>query len=387
MRILAILFMAVGMSAAPASAVDFVHPGAINSREELDFVKAKIQARAQPWFGEFDRLVNSGYASRGPHGLTHINSQRGDAAISRDDALAAYCQALLWYFTEDETYAKRSIAILNSWSKLQAFTAGSDQDRLQAGWVGAVLAPAAEIMRHYPDWTAADIDRLQRMFRRAFYPQIVTASSWNGNVDLTQIDAMMAIAVFNEDEELFNQGLERLNKRSRAYFYLAADGATPMPIDGDGGNVPAFWSHPTNWIDGLTQETCRDNGHHAQFGLGSAIHAAEVAWHQGVDVYSEHQERYTAAMELMAKQFLTGSMQGVCPSDVADADRYDSWEVAYNHYHRRVGLDLPNTRKLIMEQIRPGAPRAVNNLAYETLTHADLPSTTPAPTATSQDSN
>ena len=292
MRILASLSMAVAMWATPASAMDFIHPGAINSKEELDFVKVKIQTRCQPWLGEFDRLANSGYATRGPHGLTHIDSQRGDAAISRDDALAAYSQALLWYF-----------------------------------------------------------------------------------------------AVFNEDEELFNQGLERLNKRSQAYIYLAADGAMATPIDGDGGNVPAFWSHPTSWIDGLTQETCRDNGHHAQFGLGSAIHAAEVAWHQGVDVYAEHQERYTSAMELMAKQFLTGSMQGVCRNDVADADRYDSWEVGYNHYHRRVGLDLPNTRKLILEQIRPNAPRAVNNLAYETLTHADLPITTPAPAATSQDSN
>ena len=205
------LFVALGLSAAPASVsasdMTFVHPGALNSKAELDFVKAKIQAGAQPWKGEFDQIISSSYATRGPHGLANINSRNNDANVSRDDAIASYTQALLWYFTGDETYAKRSIAILNSWSHLQGFTAGSDQDRLQAGWIGAVFAPAAEIMRGYPGWSASEIGNLQAMFKRAFYPQLNTASSWNGNVDLTQIDAMMAISVFNEDEVEFNEGL------------------------------------------------------------------------------------------------------------------------------------------------------------------------------------
>jgi hypothetical protein len=295
--------------------------------------------------------------------------------VSRDDAIAAYTQALLWYFTDDETYAKRSIAILNSWSELQGFTAGSDQDRLQAGWIGAVFAQAAEIMRGYPGWTAGEIGNLQTMFRRAFYPQLNTASSWNGNVDLTQIDAMLSIAVFNEDEEEFNKGLDRLRARNPAYFYLTSDGGRPQPIAGDGGDPQKFWSNPSKWIDGLNQETCRDNGHHSQFGLGSALHAAEIAWHQGVDVYTENQKRYTAAMELMATQLLTGSMQGTCCNNTSSPDRYNTWEVGYNHYHNRAGVALPKTQSLIMEQIRPRAPRAVWNLVYETLTHADLPNT------------
>lgn len=370
--LLAVL-VALGISAASASAMDFVHPGALNSKAELDFVKAKILAGAQPWKGEFDRMRSSSFATRRPHGRANVNSSSEDANESRDDAIAAYTQALLWYFTDDETYAKRSIAILNSWSGLEGFTAGSDQDRLQAGWIGAVMAPAAEIMRCYPGWTASEIGKLQSMFTRAFYPQLNTASYWNGNVDLTQIDAMMSIAVFNDDEGEFNRGLDRLRVRNPAYFYLTSDGSRPKRIAGDGGNPEKFWSNPSKWIDGLTQETCRDGGHHSQFGLGSALHAAEVAWHQGVDVYTENEQRYTLAMELMATQLLTGSMQGACSNDTPSPDRYDTWEVGYNHYHNRAGLELPNTQKLIVEQIRPRAPRAVCNLVYETLTHADLP--------------
>jgi hypothetical protein len=374
MKALLFLLLTIEMLAASASALTFVHPGALNSKVELDFVKAQIQTGAQPWKGEFDQLKRSDSATRGPHGLTEINSKNDDANVSRDDATAAYAQALLWYFTDDETYAKRSIAILNSWANLQAFTAGSEQDRLQAGWIGAVFAPAAELMRLYPGWTVSESASFQAMFKRAFYPQLNTASSWNGNVDLTQIDAIMAIAVFNEDEAEFNLGLARLKLRNPAYFYLTSDGVKPKPIAGDGGDPQKFWFKPTKWIDGLTQETCRDNGHHSQFGLGSALHAAEVAWHQGVDVYTENQERYTAAMELLARQLLTGSMQGLCTDNTSTPDRYDTWEVGYNHYHNRAGIALPNTRKLIMEQIRPRAPRTVWNLNYETLTHADLPS-------------
>jgi len=355
------------------AAMTFVHPGALSSRAELDWVKARIQAGAQPWQGELALIKASRNALLGPHGLAHLDSKGEDANVARFDAAAAYSQALLWYFTDDESYARSAVAILNSWAGLQDFTAGTQQDRLQAGWIGAVFAPAAEIMRLYPGWKPAELGNFQAMFRRAFYPQLTLASTWNGNVDLTQIDALMAIAVFNEDEGLFRQGLERLRKRSRAYFYLVTDGPRPQPIEGDGGDLDKFWFHPLKWVDGLTQETCRDNGHHAQFALGSALHAAETAWHQGVDVYTENQPRFTAALELLAGQFLAGSMQGVGSKDRPDPDRYDTWEVGYHHYHGRAGLDLPNTRRLLLEQIRTGSVRAVWNLNYETLTHADLP--------------
>ena len=76
-------------------------------------------------------------------------------------------------------------------------------------------------------------------------------------------------------------------------------------------------------------------------------------------------------MELLALQLLTGSMHGVCSNDVPTADRYNTWEVGYHHYHSRAVIDLPNTLKLILEQIRPRASRTVCNLNYETLTHGE----------------
>ncbi len=46
------------------------------------------------------------------------------------------------------------------------------------------------------------------MFRRSFYPHLLQASAWNGNVDLTQLNALLAITVFNEDRAAFDLGVE-----------------------------------------------------------------------------------------------------------------------------------------------------------------------------------
>jgi len=375
MRALIMLVAALASFDASAGAVGaemtFVHPGALNTKASLEFVKARISAGEQPWAGEFQYILDSAASSRKPHAIDRISTDR-DASIARDDALAAYTQALLWVFTGEKVYARRSIAILEAWSSFQGFTEGSDEDRLRAGWLGAVFAEAAEIMRGHGGLTDVQITGLKSMFRRSFYPKLNTASTWNGNVDLTQIQAILAIAVFNEDQAEFKLGLARLALRNPAYFYLRIDAVETREIAGDGGNLSHFWFKPVKWVDGLTQETCRDGGHHSQFGLGSALRAAEIAWNQGVDVYTANTHRYTSAMELLASQLLTGKAS-TCADTATTGSRYNTWEVGYNHYHNRRGMELPKTKKLIVEQIRTNSERASWNLVYETLTHAGFP--------------
>jgi hypothetical protein len=203
-------------------------------------------------------------------------------------------------------------------------------------------------------------------------------STWNGNVDLTQIDAMMNMAVFCEDETELKLGLSRLSKRNPAYFYLTTDLSSSRNY---GGSSTSSWSYPnpgsatgsavTSWVDGITQETCRDNNHHAQYALASAIHAAEVAWNQGLDVYGDNLERYTSSLELMALQVNSGKMQGTCGDDVTSKSLYNTWEMAYNHYHNRKGIDLPNTLAVITNKIRISG-QSDWNIFYETLTHAEI---------------
>ena len=299
----------------PLPTMTFIHPGALNNLADLDFVKAQIKTGAEPWTSVFKQVKV--LAKGSALALTFINSRNDEEADkAKNEAQKTYANALVWYFTGQGIYGDQALAGLNAWAGFQGFNAGDDQDKLLAGWLGALLGPAAEIMSGYSRWAEKDKTRVQEMFKRAFYPQLTTPSAWNGNVDLTQIDALMNIAVFNEDEKVFKMGLDRLQKRIPAYFYLASDGAVPA-IDGDGGHNDNFWSNPAQWVDGLTQETCRDNGHHAQYGMASALHAAEVAWNQGVDVYTPNTARFTAAMELLATQLLTGNMQGICGVNAA----------------------------------------------------------------------
>eukprot|EP01036_Dinobryon_divergens_P036555 gene36555-47625_t len=141
-----------------AVAIIFSHPGALHSKAELDFIKAQILLGAQPWTGEYNRMIATAYATATPRGMATIRSTIGNQeTIIRDNAFAAYTQALIWYFSNNNVYADRAIAILNSWAGLQGFVSGSDQDKILAAWTGALFAPAAEIMRLYPAWSANSI--------------------------------------------------------------------------------------------------------------------------------------------------------------------------------------------------------------------------------------
>lgn len=365
--IVAALTVPWSTSPPPAKAAEphvFAHPGGVVGREELDVVRAKLAAGEEPWTEALREL--RGLAVEG-----RFDSAPSNEADQKEHARQAYANALVWATTGDDAAARRGIAILDVWGRSFAgYVPVEGQNLLVAGWIGALLGQAAELLRDHPDWRPEDRERVKRMFTTSFVPALERMSPWNGNVDLTQIDALLNIAVFCEDERLLTLGLERLRRRSPAYFHLAADAEATRTIEGDGGDLPAFWSRPARWPDGLTQESCRDNGHHAQYGLASALHAAEVAWRQGIDVYAEQRDRYVAAMELLARQLLERSMLGCCGADRdATTDRlYDTFAVGYNHYHHRLGIDLPHTGRLLREEI-PRRGRSDWNIFFETFTH------------------
>lgn len=345
----------------------FVHPGAMNSAERLDAVASQVALGREPWTSELREVTDLAVPRLAA--IAHIDPRvRAEADASKRLAFSTYSHALVWRLTGSKRHGREALRLLDGWAGFSGFTGGTDQDKLLAGWLGSLLGEAAEIMRQHPRWSARRQASLQAMFRRSFYPHLTQASPWNGNVDLTQVNALLAIAVFNEDRAALNLGVERLERRSAAYFYLQSAG-TPPPIAGDGGNVSAFWSQPARWVDGLTQETCRDNGHHAQYGLASALHAAEIAWNQGVDVYARQASRYVAAMELLSQQLLTGDMQGTCTDPAATPNVFDTFEVGFQHFHHRMGMALPHTQRLIIERVRPQG-LSNWNIFHETLTHA-----------------
>ena len=334
----------------------FNHLGAVQDNDELAFIKKKIDAGEQPWAAQYAALL--GWTGRGTPAV--------DAGENgpRDYCIHAYANALAWNYTGNPTYANTAVLILNDWAAVTNPYGLDGQPLLVCGWIASILGPAAELMRNYPGWLPADQAKMIAMFKRVFYPSLNTMSTWNGNVDLTQIAGMLAVATYCEDETEFNRGIARLQLRNPAYFYLASD--PPASRNYGGSNYPGSWT-TTSSVEGLTQETCRDADHHAQFAMAAAFEAAEIAWHQGVDIYAANTKRYIAVLELMAKQLRTGSMQGTCGGANTTVEQfYNTFEIGYNHYHNRMGMALPETEAYIAT-----GKNTENswNILFEKLTH------------------
>ena len=101
----------------------FTHPGVGVSRAQLDFVRAKVQAGAQPWTNAFNQAKNSSYASLSrtpkPRAVVECGSYSNPnygCTDEREDAIAAYTDALLWYITRDDRYAQKAIQLMDAWS-------------------------------------------------------------------------------------------------------------------------------------------------------------------------------------------------------------------------------------------------------------------------------
>jgi hypothetical protein len=123
-----ILIASLGMATVPTTS-RFTHPGMLNSKAELDFVKAKIKAGAEPWASLLNRLKHSSYGNPNwtPHPLAVVQANGKDASSENEDALTAYAQALLWYYTDQEAYAQKSAEILNAWSARLANHVSTDR--------------------------------------------------------------------------------------------------------------------------------------------------------------------------------------------------------------------------------------------------------------------
>jgi hypothetical protein len=359
----------------------FTHPGVLVSADQLEFVRGRIRAGAQPWTDAYNVMRRSEFADTAWQPKARAVVECGyfsDPNVGCDDewrdAVAAYTQALLWYLTGRDTYARKAVEILDAWSgTLQAHV--NLNAPIQAAWSAAPFARAAEIMSHtYGAWPAAKIEQTAAMFRNVFQPLVAgggSPGSW-GNWDLIIIDAAAAIAVFLDDRPLFDQAIALWRGRVPAYIYLASDGGRPVEPAGvqlGGEAMVTFWFGQRTYVDGLTQETCRDLGH-AAWGLEAMAQVAETARLQGIDLYGEIQPRLVSALE-----FHAGFAQGepvpdwLCGGSLT-AKFTPIPELALNHYRVRVGVDLPKTTRFV-EAMRPQP--ASYFYAWETLTHANNP--------------
>ncbi|WP_097269832.1 alginate lyase family protein [Streptomyces sp. TLI_55] len=376
--------LVAGALAWPADAAPtaFVHPGVTVSQSQLDFARGKVNAGAQPWKGAFDQMLASKYADLNrtpkPRAVVECGSYSNPnygCTDEREDAIAAYTDALAWYITRDERYAKKAIQLMDAWSATITDHTNSNAP-LQTGWAGSSWPKAAEIIKYTYTGGWAGSGRFATMLRNVYLPEIINGSNSNGNWELSMMEAAVGISVFLEDKTSYDKAMAKFRTRTAAYVYLASDGSVPRTVPSQNldttAKIVAYWQGQSTFVTGLTQETCRDFTH-TGYGISAISHIAETSRIQGQDLYgTDVGERLRQALGFQAKYELGTAVPGWLCGGSLKLGLGPVTEVGYNALHNRLGTAMTNTQTLT-ERNRPAGS---NNLfvAWETLTHGDNPS-------------
>ncbi|QJT04641.1 hypothetical protein G9272_33665 [Streptomyces asoensis] len=366
---------------AQAAPTTFAHPGVTVSRAQLDFVRGKVDSAAQPWKGAFDQLLASKYASLSrtpkPRAVVECGSYSNPnygCTDEREDALAAYTDALAWYITRDERYAKKAIELMDAWSAVVKDHTNSNAP-LQTGWAGSSWPRAAEIIKYTYTGGWANSGRFATMLRDVYLPEVINGSNSNGNWELSMTEAAIGISVFLEDRTSYDKAMAKFRTRTAAYVYLASDGELPRTVPSQNLNtrdkIVAYWQGQGTFVTGLTQETCRDLTH-TGYGISAISHVAETSRIQGQDLYgTDVGERLRQALGFQAKYQLGTAVPSWLCGGSLNQDLGSVTEVGYNALHNRLGIAMTNTQTLTLQN----RPAGTNNLfvAWETLTHGDNP--------------
>ncbi len=344
----------------------FAHPGILLSQSDLDFVRARLAAKEEPWTGALTKLRTNEFARLDykPKIIPVIDPHAGNVGYLMKDAAAAYGHAVLWCVTGERAHADKAIEILdyNAATLTEIQIGRSDQGKVTAAFTAGKYAGAAELITHYrqPDgttagWSKESADRFGKMLVAVFYPRLVGFKpSFNGNWDAIMVASMMSIAVFTEDHAMFNTALD---------YYL----------HGKGNGALTHYIHP----HGQNQESGRDQVH-GQMGLGALAAAAEMAKKQGLDLYGAADNRLAVGFEHMAK-YLSGhdvEITGDVPISPKGRDGFRPvFELVHQHYVIEKGMNLPYVSEVVAKK-RPEGMDLIIHQAWGTLLHYRGPALT-----------
>lgn len=351
--------------------MEFTHPGILHSKGSLDRIRNFVNGNVSPAIESFrllqqNPLSSHTYAMQGPFTIISRDdpSSSQTKRPSEDDHKAAYLNALMWYITNNEAHAQKAIEILNAYAgTLREIGPNGNDDPLCASLQGFLLVNAAEIIRYtYESVSQNDVKSWEDMFRNVFIPvlrEFFAAPAYtNGNWGTAATKAFMGFGVFLEDENLYNDAVN--------FFYNG----------NDNGSL-------TNYIGetGQCQESGRDQNH-VMLGLGHLAEACEIAYNQRNEtLYSASENRLLVGYEYTAKYNLGhNDVPFATWKDVTG--KYSNWtvisdelrghfrpvfEIAYNHYVTRKGLEMPYTQEVIFRTSPEGDAQWCDHPGYGTL--------------------
>lgn len=318
----------------------FLHPGILNSEENLNklrhrYVNDQIPAAAlsmllDSQLGDVSRLYT-------PHKIVEVESHVSNSyeEAFRNDAHAARANALLWVMTDDKKYLSKAMRILDEWAvtfhAIKVTKGSSSQAYLEAAWALPIWISAAEIIRYYDGGKAKWSDKSIRQFDQfvlklhSYSKKARKANNWGASATLSHI----AVGVYLNNEAIFYEGIEWFEHSLKTLS--TEDGA-------------------------LTADYIRDTWH-PQYTLVAWIQTAEIAWNQGIDLYSlqfgrEKKPRLEVVFEHFSKLFIgeLGNPEGLKKGNYKNAHlNRPGYQIAFNHYINRSnrGEYLPALEKMV----------------------------------------
>jgi autotransporter-associated beta strand protein len=259
----------------------FQHPGIPLTLSDLSTVKSNLNNA--PWSSGYAALVADGrsstnYTMQGPFGYVNRNyyGNYDNENAWKSDMQAAYNLARMWYFTGDANFARKSHDILIAWANTMTNFGGIEAS-FDLGDYAYRYAGGADILRGtWPGWTPTDTATMSNFFANVYWPDLsIPGLVTQGSQGMEEINAAVAIAVFNDDTNKFNQVL------------------TTFLTDADSGLRDTY-------ANGEVGDTGRDQGHAGLYVIDMAW-TAEVFWKQGVDVFSIFDNRIHACGEYYSR--------------------------------------------------------------------------------------
>ena len=335
----AIVLIAGFLAVRPSAALAFNHPGLWLCQSDLDRMRTKYLAGAQPWKQTGDNLIASASKTQSSGATTQITNSYS----MQDGGNNILKLAIAWVLTGDITYGNAARDKLNEWSVYQ-----NGGDGLREGLGGAALCNAAEIIRYCSvngvkvSWSSSDIAAFQSMLLNHLAPLL--HGYGDGGWGTPSINGMICIAVFCDSSSLYNEAVNvfKYGPHTVDSNTLVMCGVQEM-LD------------PT----GQSYDSGRDQPH-AQFLVGHLFQTAIVAWNQGTDLFTFGNNRLLMGMEYGAKYNLGNTVPyrvmphgsgwdgwGPAISTINRGQFYQQYEEAVAFYQGVLGMSAPYSLQVI----------------------------------------
>jgi hypothetical protein len=378
-------------SGAPAT---FTHPGGLHNAGDINRARVRVAAGTDPWLAGWNRLTANPHSAStwAPRPLAEVYRGSGweqNYGVLYNDIAAAYQNALRYHISGSTAHGDCARDICNAWSSTLTLLNGSADRFLLAGLQGWQFANVGELMRGYPGF---ELGRFQDMMVNVFYPHNdwflrnhndACITNYWANWDLCNMASKLAIGIICDDAAIIDAAVD--------YFWNGeGNGSIYNAIPFVHSGFLAQW-----------QESGRDQGH-AIMGIGLMSSFMEMAWNQGIDLYSARDLAFGKAAEYVARYNLgyddlpftkytwgTGQNCAYSEQTVMGAGGRGQlrpvWEMVYHHYSVRRGLRMPNVARMaaLVRAEGGGGDYGTTSGGFDTLGFGTLAHTRPTPAVVS----